>query len=483
MTEHARQLARFLSGQRWFGGKGRAIASVETVDHASLDEASDTRLAIVGVAYADGDREAYFLPLAAAGGADVYDALDGPDPDFCRPLLAAIRGGAHLSTARGGQLRFAPGVPRFGGRAPEPLPGTFDATRVRRIGAEQSNTSIVYNDALILKMFRRLQIGVNPEVEMLRFLAEHGNFDRIPTLEGWIEYRAPDGAQTSLGVLQRFVPNHGDGWTWMLRELDLLPGRGEGYSEGGDIDAHMGAVTELGRVTAGLHLALASSDGPDFAPEPITSADVQAWHLGITVRLDRVLRRLNHDPHARAKPVQELTSNVLAEKPRPREMVAGLDALADGGTVKTRIHGDYHLGQVLKTADGFVVIDFEGEPLRPLAERRARHTPLKDAAAMLRSFSYARHAAMRVASASAELTTRDSPLATWERQARRAFLDAYVGTCRQGGAHFLPQSEDALRRVLVALELEKSLYELEYELDNRPDWLAIPLAALAEAGL
>ena len=494
-----RLLPPFLLGRRWFGGKGRRVTRARLIDRADLRGASNALLTVAEVTYADRTSERYLLPLAVA-----YDDRPGPAPPilrhgaatirdgfedeaFCRALLRAIARGAQVRTARGGTLAFEPrGTPA------RQLAGADDVG-VRLVGAEQSNTSVIYGDRLILKAFRRVQEGTNPEIEILRFLAERTRFDRVPALAGWAEYRPPSGSPASLAVLEAFVANHGDGWSWTLRELGSLLGRPDGAASDEAAVAARGQgyfdrLAELGRVTAGLHLALASSTAvPAFAPRPIDGADVRAWRSSVETRLDGALARLRDHLDEQPEPIRALAGDVLASAPRLRELAGGLAGLLDGRIVKTRLHGDYHLGQVLTTADSFVILDFEGEPLRPLAERRALHTPLKDVAGLLRSLNYARHAALRASSSelrvpsseSASLGARSSELASaWERLARRAFLDAYLDACRAAGAPFLPRSDDALRRVLAALELDKAAYELEYELDNRPDWLAIPLQFL-----
>ena len=502
----SRLLPPFLLGRRWFGGKGHRVTRARLIDHAGLRGASNALVTVAQVTYADRSSERYLLPLAVTyddvpgrgppilrhGPATIRDAFE--DEDFCRSLLRAFTRRAQVPTARGGMLAFEPH-----GTLAQQLAADGDI-RVRLVGAEQSNTSVVYGDTLILKVFRRLQAGINPEAEVLRFLAEHTDFAGVPPLAGWAEYRGSDGSRASLAVLQGFVANEGDGWSWTLRELssllaasagdDLseraLAARGRGYFDG---------LAQLGRVTAGLHLALATpTPDPNFAPRPIGGEDGRMWRASIVARLDAALARLRGRVDGQPEPIRALGGNVLRSEARLRALIDGLDGLLEGGIVKTRFHGDYHLGQVLKTADGFVILDFEGEPLRPLAERRARHTPLKDVAGLLRSLNYARHAAMRAPSSELQAPSGREPdsrrgarssglerlAASWERLARRAFLDAYLGASRAADAPFLPRSDDALRRVLAALELDKAAYELEYELDNRPDWLAIPLHFLVE---
>ncbi len=493
-----RLLPAFLAGQRWFGGKGRSVRRVKLVDRADLRRADHSLLTIVEVSYADQSSERYLVPLAVTygegsvaaapivryGAVTIGDAFW--DDGFCRALLRAVQRGAQVTTARGGTLVFeSDGT--LGARASGGPPAD-----VRRVGAEQSNTSIIYGGGLILKAYRRIQVGVNPELEILRWLTQDTEFDHVPALVGQVEYRAPNGSVSSVAVLQTFVPNEGDGWSWTLCELRALLGAANAVAAGLAERGHsyFAGLAELGRVTARLHLALASAGGVrDFTPEPIVRTDVESWGSSLAARLDAVLGRLRALPDEHSAPVHVLVEQVLRSEARRRALIGGLDGLL--GVAKTRLHGDFHLGQVLKTTDSFVILDFEGEPLRSLAERRALHTPLRDVAGLLRSLSYARHVAVRSPSSSVQIApeaARDAEpvapsadlAATWERLARQAFLEAYVEACRAARAVFLPRSDQALAGALTALELDKAVYELEYELDNRPHLLEIPLSFLAE---
>ena len=376
---------------------------------------------IVRVALDDGTAGRYALPLRDATAPD--DALD--DPAFCRALLALILDGGRVAGAHG----EAVGTPTRArpARVGEP----------RRLTGEQSNTSVLFGDAIILKHFRRLAAGVNPDVEITRFLTERTAFRHTPRLLGSLEYRDADGAW-ALAMAQDLVAESRDGWRWLLERLSAR-------------DAALPALTRLGRRTAELHLALAS-DGQDpaFAPERITPADVAAWTAGVQRQLDAARGALG---------------GRLPDGVAPR--VDGLAGLV--GAARLRHHGDFHLGQTLAVRDGddWVLIDFEGEPLRPLEERRRKHTPLRDVAGMLRSLGYA------AASAPAP--------GGWEEQARAAFLDGYRTAA--GRAPFLPGDETAFTRALAVLEIEKAAYEIVYEANNRPDWVAIPARGLVSAAL
>ena len=453
-------LAQFLIRQRWFAAKTRGIGALAVRDWATLDADVPLVLLLLDV---DGDR--YHVPVAVApeaGPAATMARLDGgavvdahDDPRFGRRILAAVAGDRRLA-GRAGRFAFHP-TPGW------VFPPDLDMLTARRHAGEQSNTSVVLGGGLVLKTLRRPQPGLNPDLEITRFLTTRTPFRHVPRLAGWVEYEGPDGPAT-LAVLQEFVANAGDGWRHVVTTLrDRLTAAPDPPGP----DPLIGDLGRLGAITGGLHAALAS-DGtdPDFAPEPITREDVARWTADIRRDLEaaRVQGLLGNDPEL-ADPARSGDARTLRS----------LEALV--GTVKIRSHGDYHLGQVLKTADGFAVIDFEGEPARPLAERRAKQSALRDVAGMLRSLDYAAHAV------AFELTAVERPAALarlmgWETEARRAFLTGYRDVAGASPAALIPRSEAALIEACAAFELEKACYELRYERDNRPDWIAIPLAGV-----
>jgi maltose alpha-D-glucosyltransferase/alpha-amylase len=409
-----------MSGQRWFGAKSRRIVATEVEDELRLGGAT---VKIVRVELDDGTRHAYLVPVVDGGA--LRDAFD--EPDFCRALLQIVRDGGRVAGARGALL----------GQPSAAFPAAWP-TEVRRLTGEQSNTSVVFGQELIVKHFRRLVSGVNPELEMSRYLTERVRYPNTPRLAGSLEYVGADGTVAAVAVAHALVPGASDGWRWLLGRL----------RQG---DAALAALAVLGRRTAELHLALArDTTDPAFSAERITAADVAAWTAGVQAQLDAARNALGG----------RLPDGVPA-----RVDGAGLGALLE--TVKIRHHGDFHLGQTLAVSDGrdFFVIDFEGEPLRPLAERRQKHTPLRDVAGMLRSLGYA--------AATAEVD------AGWEEQARAAFTNGYLDAA--GRAPFLPAEADALTRALAVLELEKAAYEVVYEANNRPDWIPIPVRGLQRA--
>ncbi len=304
------------------------------------------------------------------------------------------------------------------------------------MGAEQSNTTLVFDDALALKVFRRLLPGDNPELEMLRFLQAHG-FENIAALAGWYEL-AGERMEATLGVLQRFVGDARDGWEFALAEPQAFLER-----------AH-----ELGAVTGRLHSVLASdATDPDFAPEEPGDEALGLLVATIDEEIERAFIELRDDDEA-VEPIRGRSQEL-------RERLQLLSHQSAGGRL-IRQHGDYHLGQTLIGPDGWVILDFEGEPARSLPERRRKRSPLRDAAGMLRSFAYA-------ASAS------EMPEG-WEAEARRSFLEGYFGSVEPS---LMPAGESAIAKLLSIHELEKAIYELRYELNNRPDWVPIPVAAIA----
>jgi trehalose synthase-fused probable maltokinase len=449
-------LAQYLVRQRWFAAKTRGIGALAVRDWATLDPDGPLVLLLLDV---DGDR--YHVPMtvapdaAAAGvmarldGAVVVDAHD--DPRFARRVLAAIAAGRRLD-GRAGRFAFHP-TPGWA------FPPDPDALPARRHAGEQSNTSVILGAGLVLKTLRRPQPGLNPDLEITRFLTTRTPFRHVPRLAGWVEYEGADGPAT-LAVLQEFVANAGDGWRHVLTGLRerLADPSGPGAP-----DPLVEDVRGLGAITGGLHAALASDDtDPDFAPEPITPADVARWAADIRRDLQSV-------------GVSGLLGDGLAPADPVARTLRSLEALV--GTVKIRSHGDYHLGQVLKTGDGFAIIDFEGEPARPLAERRTKQSALRDVAGMLRSLDYAAHA-VAFGLPAAEREPALVGLTAWETMARRAFLQGYRSIAGASPVALIPPSEHALIEACGAFELEKACYELRYERDNRPDWVAIPLAGI-----
>jgi maltokinase len=427
-----RELIEFAVAQRWFGSKAREVTGARIVDSAQLPGGAYT-IALVEFRFPEGTHENYQLLLGARG-SDVPDGL--ADPELARELVHAIRSGATLQ-AEEGTISFQ-SVAGFAELARE-------LALVRLIASEQSNSSVVFDEELILKVFRRLEPGINPELEMLRFLTEHG-FPNSPRLAGWYAY-AGRPLETTLGVLQQFIAGALDGWELALDELAEAP------------EQFLERLRRLGEVTGAMHSVLGSdSADPAFCPEE-TSAEA----LGLlTATVDEEIERV----------FLELPEGIEALEPiagRGEEVREQLRLLSHFGTVGRviRHHGDFHLGQTLWADGDWVIIDFEGEPARSLPERRRKRSPLRDVAAMLRSFAYA-------ASAVELLRGIEAPPG-WEERARSEFLDGYLATVDQS---LLPAGREAIERLIAIFELEKAVYELRYELNNRPEWVRIPVSGI-----
>jgi maltose alpha-D-glucosyltransferase/alpha-amylase len=443
-------LPRHIETQRWYAAKGEAVKQAALADHVIWQEGAVGWL--LGIFEVQKDR--YFVPLAmawedeeeqvralAAGTVArirqqanvgvIGDAVS--DEAFCRHVVKAIGASRSLPTARG-SLRFAP-TAAFGELATEDLA----ALSIGRVNAQSSNTSVQIGERFFLKCYRRLRQGVHPELEIGRFLTEVARFPHCVPLAGAVEYATKAGGDpTTLMLLQAYMPNQGDGWAYTLGFLERFLESG-GKQEG--LGAYLSLIQVLGTRTAELHRAFAvPADDPAFNPEPFTAQDMQEWKARVKQEAEATFALLKND---------------LLDARKKQRLLERIDACQapKGPALKTRHHGDYHLGQVLIANNDFLIIDFEGEPGRSLAESRRKRSPLRDVAGMLRSFSYARWTASQ---------KDDSALVDWEAQARRAFLDAY-------------RVDPDQRGLLALAEIEKLLYELRYELANRPDWIHVPL--------
>jgi trehalose synthase-fused probable maltokinase len=482
-------LLAYVQRQRWYGSRGRAVAGFEVDDVATLREGSPSVVLVLAVvAYEDGGRERYSLPVGIrpgpaaeffdpervvhetggeAGPAAVVDALG--DPDSSAAIWELVAAGATLRTDAG-EVHF-----RGGG-----VTGGVDPGSIRPLGREQSNSSLVRDDRELLKWFRVVGDVRSPELEMTEAL--HGaGFEHVPAPLGVVEYLRPGAEAVLLALVQPYLHNGTEGWALALTSLrDLYADADEAC--GVDQDTALRRVEEqgatflpesarLGEVTAEMHLALASDRVPAaMRAQPVTPALLGSWADAMTAELDQLLG--GADPAL--QPLRE----------RRAEVVAGFDALrrlGDGG-LAIRVHGDYHLGQTLRTDTGWTVLDFEGEPALGVAERRALSSPLRDVAGMLRSLDYAAAAAL------AERTEADPDRVealrrqgdAWAEANRRLFWGAYLA--RVGDHPLLPGgAEDALA-LRRAWELRKAVYEVGYELGHRPDWVAMPLRFLLDGG-
>jgi maltose alpha-D-glucosyltransferase / alpha-amylase len=435
------RLARWLDDRRWYGDKSRVLSGAETIFRTEVPLMRDqVAIELTRLRYTSGPDADYLLVRSS----DAPDEDGIESPSVRAWLLSGLGEARNLEGSDGWHLRWAPVIE---GESPD----SELAHESRVFRGEQSNTSIVYGDQVMMKLFRKLREGVNPEVEIGDFFTQHTDFTAFPRLMGTIEL-VKDDAVTTVAAVQQFIPSVGDAWTWITERI-ADPGIRESTVEA----AHV-----LGVRTAEMHVAFASGKSDRFVPELASGAYAEAVRAEARSELHDTIEQLQRRGVAGA--------SALGER-----LEASLDALLGlESTMITRIHGDYHLGQVLRTRDGdFAILDFEGEPSRSLAERRAKASPLRDVAGMLRSFDYAAETARR----SVEVGNT-SEIDAWYEASRSAMLEGYDSTVR--GNSTLMRGWEAGERasVLAALEVHKALYEVRYELSNRPDWLEIPLNAL-----
>ncbi len=506
------RLPSALFSARWFGGKARTIISTGIRETIPIRLDSRTMmLVLIDVSYADEARETYLMLLSASfdkeaeeiarrcpeavlTGMDVieqtgerhgilHDALS--DPGSARSLLLAIQGGERFETERG--MLVASAVGGFSRLISE---AASDEPSVMK--GEQSNTSVKFGARAILKLYRRFEEGINPDLEVGRVLTMRG-FAHSPALLGALEYRRPAEEPSTVALVQSFVKNQGDAWQYTLHELerdldsaadDLTGGQasnGESVKEAGP-HQYVDLAETLGRRTAELHLVLGrQTDDPAFAPETCTPG----YWRSLRNRMERtienslvLLRRRLSD----LGQVEQRQASLVFEL--ERQLLSRVGVLTDRNFEAQRIrcHGDYHLGQVLYTGLDFMIIDFEGEPARPLAERRAKHVPVVDVAGMIRSFHYATYAALQRQAERGKENRQQHQLEQWARRwyhaAVDAFLSGYAAVARD--ASFWPSSEEERTMLLEAHLIEKACYELSYELNNRPNWAGIPLNGLLQ---
>jgi maltose alpha-D-glucosyltransferase / alpha-amylase len=507
-------LTTYLPHQRWFGAKSRTIKSVSVLDSAELPGLNAV-LVFLELTYDDDSTSVYQLALTITIG-EAAETIRASDPasivatvttaegpailhdavareDVRQAILHLIETNSELST-RNGVLIGHSSSAFAEARGTESLPA-------RTGSAEQSNTSILYDAKLILKLFRRLQPGENPDTEIGRFLTETARFPRIAPFLGDITLKSESSEPITLAMLQGLVENEGDGWQWTLDELSryyesvaTLPAPQDlgaspslnsenASSEPAREHAalYLNAAALLGRRTAEMHLALATpTHNSAFLAESFTTADLVADADRIDAQLSLTLSALKRGMPQLTETTVDNAALVLS---RRIELFARARAIASAtpsnAGQRIRIHGDYHLGQVLRSRSDYVILDFEGEPARSLAQRRAKQSPLKDVAGMLRSFSYAAYAGLNTfAQRRPDDAKNLEPWATlWQNAVSTEFLRAYQLTISATNSDLVPQPTQS-QLLLDAYLLEKSLYELLYELDNRPTWVRIPLAGI-----
>ena len=505
-------LGAFMQRQRWFASKSRAIRAARFSDWTALrDGTTPSFIAVVSVEFADGRAESYLVPLALVDGdaasrivkttpaavlARITGARKGAivdgilDDDTCTRLLALVENGDEIATKRGSVQGTRVGKPR----PPAGRHAQAADHKWTRGSGDQSNSVAFVDDRCMLKLFRRIEPAANPEFEIGRFLTSR-HFTRIPPLQGAMEYLRPGLEPGTLAVVQALVKNQGSGWDFTIDELRRYyervaarEGR-DGLEEVEGRDApptvlvslenwYLASAATLGRRTAEMHMALgAATDGPAFKAEPLDAASLEALADDMRAHAASTLDLLAAKSAGLNDASRALAEQVLAARSPLLARFDGIRRVPHAGR-RIRVHGDYHLGQVLRTEEDFVILDFEGEPARSIAERRAKQSPLKDVAGMMRSFGYAAYAALFAFTLHApDDYARLAPWAdTWAHWAADAFLRGYLAAI--GDSPLLPRGAASRQALLTAFTLDKALYELGYELNNRPDWVRIPLIGI-----
>jgi len=493
-------LPRFIESQRWYAEKGTAIERARIVDHVLWQEGKISWVVALLEVSAGTASTAYFMPLAlaweerdeerlrnlsTAGIAKIRqqssigvmgDAF--ADEAFCRAIVKAMAERREIATAHG-KLQFRP-TATFGRVAGADI----DTLPVARPQGSSSNTVVVMGERLILKGYRRLRAGASPELEMGLHLTDVVHYANCAPLAGMLEYRDKDGEPKLLALLQGYIANQGDGWTYSLEYLRRHLEEQRTAPAGDALPAMHEAYLVLMRVlavrTAELHRALATRTGDAmFDPEPLSRSDLDAYRQRAMQEAKSALALLKARLSELGSGEREQANRILAGADRLLKRIDGYVAEDQQGT-KIRIHGDYHLGQVLLTRNDFVIIDFEGEPGHVLEQRRAKQSPLRDVAGMLRSFSYVELSALKSVAHDEVEYAKLAPLAhAWAVEVRSAFLSAYDAAARGVSLYAALTPGSGL---LGLFELEKALYELRYELGNRPGWAGIPLQGILESG-
>lgn len=508
-------LPAYLKRMRWFGGKSLNFDSVLIYQNIPVAAGKDfVHYLLLKVRYTDHPTEIYALPLTFRLTTQIQDLpseaviarlentiapgyiIDAIyDEDFRLALFQLMMHDRSITSA-GHYPLYAKG-----GRLLKEHNGMAFSSKVLK--AEQSNSSIIYNDHFFLKFFRKLEYALNPDLEIIRFLTDQDQFHHIPAYAGSVEIHHPEKPPVLAAMLQRLVPNQGNAWNWNIERLDhfysqvpgagllsgALPGRPRKHHISWEEtpeklrqligqDVHEKAVL-MGKRTAELHLALgADPKNQDFAPEQVDKAGQTLFKEVLLKLLDNKFDLLQRNISRVPQAYQEGAGQMLKDREKVKNFLTIVLSHPPGGK-RIRTHGDYHLGQVLISEDDLVILDFEGEPDKPHEQRRKKNSPLKDVAGMMRSYRYAAYASLLTRfEQDDELRESLIPVADlWYHFVSRYFLGAYLQSME--GSGLLPRDE-ALNDMLQMFSFEKAIYELGYEINNRPDWAIIPLISLVK---
>lgn len=508
----------FLKKQRWFASKAQKILKISITETIPIKNNNGSSLVLIlKVTYTSGPEEYYHLPLSfleleqattllqekpnfillqyesTEKEGIIYDSI--LDEDFHQTILQLVAKRRVIKTSEG-KLKAYPG------KYFKNIRKTMDSfEQSNPLGTEQSNTSILYGHELIYKLFRKLDEGVNPDLEIVKYITEKTDYKNVPSFAGAIEYQKKDGSLVTLGILYPFVQSEGNMWDYgqdyliryyervlsKITQIDKYPSLPSSYFEKFEADVPeimlelIGApfleiTYQLGKRTAELHQSLARpSQNPDFKPESYSLLYQRSLYQSMQSLVKRVFLTLNKNSNRCPKTIQGDLKDVLSLESTIVNHCRKILSKKIKAK-KIRVHGDYHLGQVLYTGNDFYIIDFEGEPARPLGERRLKRSPLKDVAGMLRSFHYAAFAPLMQNKIAGEYEDLEHWAKLWTYYVSKTFLNAYLKHIESAG--IIPEDKAEISKLLSIYLLEKSVYEVGYEINNRPDWLSIPLKGI-----
>jgi trehalose synthase-fused probable maltokinase len=447
----SKECPAYLKDKRWFLRKRDEVENASFKDGWTVRSGEGEIIlnSLIDVYYGGGGSDVYFLPLVlrrdgkgcfAAGGWSVCEP--GPSVSYYGSMMESLRGAQKFETLSGGgaHVEFIP-------RSMRPR----KIGKVTQFEGELSNTVVFLDNSEVVKIYRRLQEGVNPDAEVHLKLGEAGG-SPVPELYGCVVYRDARGAEYILAIIEKYVKGAYDAWRYFQKRLGAS-------LAAGDFGPAAGDASELGSTVAKLHFDLMRA----FGSEEFGEGDARSWEKSLAAAVARVC--------AGAEKIDE-AGWLAGCKGEITGLVGSLLKVKDRGR-KIRLHGDLHLGQILKTPSGYCIIDFEGEPLKTPQENRKKNSPLKDVAGVLRSFNYASNFY-----AMEHKTGYTSGLALWEKVVSEAFLAAYLESANMFSCGFLPPGRKTLERMLALFKLEKALYEFEYEINGRPGWIKVPLSGI-----
>ncbi|HZH73411.1 MAG TPA: putative maltokinase, partial [Mariniphaga sp.] len=510
-------LIGYVQKSRWFRGKARKIKRIEIKDTISLETGKlSAYVVFIEIIYIEGRYEQYIIPLSVTTGDDISDKRH----KYPEALIAFVEidgtegliiDGAYDRKVRDLLFRliFQKGKLRHKRGAIVGIPGKKLSKKVsknelpllsRILTADQSNTSVLYDNRFFFKLYRSPEEGNNPEMEIIRTLTENSNFQNFPAFSGALEYQVGGAENTGLGILVDFIPNEGNAWEFTQSAIDQFFDRIIQQKEelmaakyGNNIAELAGSekmndllgqfftdmVALLGKRTAEMHLALASvKNKKEFTQEPFSLLYQKSLYQSFRTLIKRTFNQVKSAKVKLNDEQAELLNDILKNENELLSVIKKRLEQKKINTTKIRVHGDYHLGQVLFTGKDFIIIDFEGEPTRSITARKLKHCPFKDVAGMLRSFHYS----INMGQVENESKMPESSdflqpwLKAWYQTVQDIFLKSYLETAKD--ASFIPDDKDQLHDLLAVYTIEKAVYELDYEINNRPDWLHIPLSGL-----